>query len=73
MASRTMSPSIWYSLGNLFGGLTGNAPHRSKLQPSPEELRAERDFINEMIWKNPDAFSGELDVQNMMHMYPGKF
>lgn len=73
MASYSLSPSIWSSFGNLFGGLTGNNGTSPTFKPTPDELRAERDFINEMLDNNPDAFSSELDVQCMMHMYPGRF
>lgn len=38
-----------------------------------EETRNRREFIQEMLNRNPDAFKGEVDVQNMMHMYPGRF
>jgi len=39
----------------------------------PERGPAERDFVNEVIWENPGAFSGDLDIQHMMQMFPGRF
>ena len=73
MASHTMAPSIWTSFGRLFGGLAKDSAHKLQSEPSASDLRAERDFINEMVWNNPDAFSSELDVQNMLNCYPGRF
>lgn len=39
----------------------------------PDDARARRDFVLEMIARNPDAFSSDLDVQAMMLHYPGQF
>lgn len=39
----------------------------------PDDARARRDFVLEMIARNPDAFSSDLDVQVMMQHYPGQF
>lgn len=38
-----------------------------------DDARARRDFVNEMVGRNPDAFSSELDIQHMMHLFPGRF
>lgn len=73
MATQILSPGIWQKLGQLFGGLTAGALHPSRPESSPEERRAEREYLNETIRNNPGAFSGELDVQNMMMMYHGRF
>ena len=40
---------------------------------SPEDNRARRAFIREMMARNPDAFSSDLDVQAMMGAYPGQY
>ncbi|ANT60968.1 hypothetical protein AYJ57_11705 [Salipiger sp. CCB-MM3] len=40
---------------------------------SPDDARARREFIWEMMSRNPDAFSSDADVQSMMGMYPGRF
>ena len=73
MASHTQSPSLWNSVSNLFGRLAKYYDTRTQPTPSMDDLRAEREFLNELIWSNPDAFSSELDIQNMMHLYPHRF
>lgn len=40
---------------------------------SPEDARARRQFIQDVIAAQPDAFQSEADVQCMLHLYPGKF
>ncbi|WP_282021813.1 hypothetical protein [Ruegeria faecimaris] len=73
MASHTMSPSIWTVFGGLFSWTERAFPKTRKPRPTANDLHAERDYINDVIWSNPDAFSSELDVQNMMNLYPGRF
>jgi hypothetical protein len=38
-----------------------------------EDARARRAFVQEMLSRNPGAFSSELDVQFMMQHYPRSF
>ncbi len=73
MASQTMSPSIWTVFGGLFGWTKRAFPETRKPRLTDNDLHSERDYINEVIWNNPDAFSSELDVQNMMSLYPERF
>ncbi len=73
MASHTMSPGIWTVFGGLFGWTKRAFPENQKSRPTDNDPHAEREYINEVIWNNPDAFSSELDVQNMMSLYPGRF
>ncbi|NOD95114.1 hypothetical protein GS636_20140 [Ruegeria sp. HKCCD4884] len=73
MASHTMSPSIWTVFGGLFGWTKRACPETRKPQPTANDLHAERDYINDVIWSDPAAFSSELDVQTMMSLYPGRF
>ncbi len=73
MASHTMSPSIWTVFGGLFGRTKRGFPEAWKPRPTADDFHAERDYINDVIWSNPDAFSSELDVQNMVSLYPGRF
>ena len=40
---------------------------------SQEDSRAARDFVLEMLDRNPDAFRSELDVQNMARLYRCRF
>ncbi|MDE4100057.1 hypothetical protein [Phaeobacter gallaeciensis] len=42
-------------------------------ETSPDEARARREFIREIISRNPDAFSSDADVQSMMATYPDRF
>ncbi len=73
MASHTMSPSIWTVFDGLFGWTKRACPETRKPRPTANDLHAERDYINDVIWSSPAAFSSELDVQNMMSLYPGRF
>ena len=50
----------------------------SRRTPSLPKARAQadlarRDFVREMQERNPDAFSSDLDVQQMMALFPDKF
>ena len=38
-----------------------------------EDSRSRRQFILEMLDRNPDAFQSELDIQYMAQMYLSKF
>lgn len=38
-----------------------------------EEDQERRDFVREMIDANPEAFSSEYDVHQMMSHFPGHF
>ena len=38
-----------------------------------DDTRMRRDFMTEMMARNPDAFASELDVQSMMHCFPSRF
>ncbi len=73
MASHTMSPSIWTLFVGLIGRTKRGFSENQKSRPKDNDLHSERDYINEVIWSNPDAFSSDLDVQNMMNLYPGRF
>jgi hypothetical protein len=39
----------------------------------PEDARARRAFVQDMLNRNPGAFSSELDVQFMMQHFPRSF
>jgi hypothetical protein len=53
------------------------ARSRPQSRPAPETdaeaARSRRDFINETIFANPDAFSSELGACAMMSLYPRTF
>ena len=38
-----------------------------------EDSRSRREFVMEMLDRNPDAFSSELDIQHMARLYRSKF
>ena len=38
-----------------------------------DDARERRSFVQDMISRNPNAFSSDLDVQAMMHHFPGQF
>ncbi len=38
---------------------------------SPEDLRASRDCLRDMVTSGSSAFSSEADVEYLMHMFPG--
>lgn len=56
------------ALQRLLSRLRGPERH-----PDFEDSLARRDFIQDMISRNPDAFSSDLDVQNMMGLFPDRF
>ena len=58
--------SIWERLFPLFSV--------SSMSDDPQEdTRNRREFMHEILNRNPDAFKSELDVQSMMQMYPNQF
>lgn len=46
---------------------------RLSVPVDPDDARTRRDFVREMTARNPDAFSGDLDVQAVMLHYSGQF
>ncbi|MDU8909709.1 hypothetical protein [Aestuariicoccus sp. MJ-SS9] len=38
-----------------------------------DAVRARRAFVQEMLDRNPNAFSSDLDVKSMMQHYPDSF
>lgn len=62
----------------LFTRRRNEAPTRRRTVPnaageSSDAARDRRAFVQEMIGRNPDAFASEMDVQCMLHLYPGRF
>lgn len=49
--------------------------HKGEITPQDlqEDIRANRDFILEMLDENPHAFESELDIQNMARLYRCKY
>lgn len=74
MASLTVSsPGFWSFLASFPMRRSASRHVRTDMTDAPDDARARRAFIQEMLTRNPAAFSSELDVHNMMHMYPGRF
>lgn len=46
---------------------------RATAPDSPEDARNRRAFLQEMLSRNPEAFSSELDVQGLIQHYSGSF
>ncbi|WP_353471430.1 hypothetical protein PVT71_08885 [Salipiger sp. H15] len=68
-------------IAGLVTGLASSLPHpapgwlrwTTRADLSREEDRARRDFIQEMLARSPDAFSGAQDVQSFMQHFPDRF
>ena len=73
MAIRTAFPTFGHSLQWIANGLASFRKPVEQADMTPDDVRARRDYINRIITDEPGAFSGEQDVQNMMHMFPGRF
>jgi hypothetical protein len=41
--------------------------------PDPEESRQRRAFVQDMLFRNPDAFASAGDVQTMMQVFAERF
>ncbi len=52
---------------------TGAGRPAATPMPDAEDARSRRAFVEEMLDRNALAFSSELDVQAMMHVYPARF
>ena len=62
----------------IFRPLLGRLSDLFRVRPavppeSPEEARARRELVQEMIAAHPEAFQSELDLMAMLHSYPGRF
>jgi len=47
--------------------------HTGDTGDTGDDARLRRAFIQEMLSRNPDAFSSDLDLQAMMQHYPASF
>lgn len=58
----------------LFSNIRALLGQEAAAHESPADaIRDRRAFINEMILDNPGTFTSDLDVQQMMAMFPGRF
>ncbi len=66
-------PTVWRRIEIIWGLLAPSLDLSAASDDPQEDSRNRRDFFLEMLNRNPNAFQNELDVQNMMHSYPGRF
>lgn len=58
----------------LFSWMRSIRPSRTPVAPAtPDETRARRDFIIDMLDEKATALASEADVQTMMLIYPCRF
>ena len=67
------APTVFERVATLAAQLFRLLPAYAPAPEDCEETRARIDFVQEMLGRNPDAFSSDLDVQAMMQHYPGSF
>lgn len=68
-------PALSSSLGEIFTAWLKSLRHvdAPAARVTPDETRARRDFIREMLDRHPGAMTSDTDVQAMMQVYPGRF
>lgn len=67
----TPPPRVIHLAASVFSRLV--KPRRPTIEMEPDDTRDRRDFLPELMDGHPDGFSSELDVQCMMHLYPGRY
>jgi hypothetical protein len=50
-----------------------NEGRRPTATPAPDGVRERRDFTQDMLARNPDAFTSDLDVQSVALFFPERF
>jgi hypothetical protein len=74
MASLTHStPGIWPRFSLKWLRPIRPADERPTAPDLEDATRVRKDFIHQMMIRNPAAFSSEFDVQNMMSIYSDRF
>lgn len=73
MMANALFPSLWHWFEILIPTWTKSDATRPTTEPDEDGWRNQRHFINEMISRNPHAFSSDLDVHNMMTLFPEQF
>ena len=72
MASHTLNPTVWSFLCELARSLATKHNVTQDIGSDPEVSNLDRDLVKEALWKSPDSFSNDYDVQVMMDMYSGR-
>ena len=74
MTTHAPFPSIWSFLRlELISRSDKTETKLADTENSAEYKRAERDCVRDMVWSNPEAFSGDLDILALADGYRGKF
>lgn len=74
MTPLTLSrPAIWRRFQDFWNTLGPSRDCATPPEDLQEESRDRRDFILEMLDRNPDAFNSESDILVMAHLYHCKF
>lgn len=66
-------PTVWRRFEEFWKTLAPSRDCATPPEDSQEDSRDERDFILEMLDRNPDVFQSELDIQSMARLYRCKF
>ena len=72
MTSYTLNASFWSTFCELALNLATRANLSQAIDADPGDRSADRDLVNEALWKNPESVSSDFDVQVMMDMYSGR-
>jgi hypothetical protein len=65
--------TIWSRLDDFWKHIA-HSPSRPETSDNlPEDAHSRQEFALEMLNKNSGAFQSEMDVQNMMRCFPGRF
>ncbi|UPH71587.1 hypothetical protein LGT41_0001880 [Abyssibius alkaniclasticus] len=60
-------------LQKVAGFVARSRPSAQPRAATRDDTVLRREFVAEMMARNPDAFASELDVQSMMHCFPSRF
>ena len=66
-------PTIWKRIEEFWNALKPSSNCEAPTNDAQEDARAERDFILEMLDRNPDAFQSEMDIHSLARLYRSKF
>ncbi len=66
-------PSFWSRFEDFLESLVSSRDCETPNHELHEDSRARRDFMLEMLDRNPEAFQSEFDVQNMARLYRCRF
>ncbi|WP_433989345.1 hypothetical protein SuNHUV7_38750 (plasmid) [Pseudoseohaeicola sp. NH-UV-7] len=74
MTSFTMTrPIVWKHIEEIWKALKPSRNCATSTDDAQKDSRAERDFILEMLDRNPEAFQSEFDIHSLARLYRCKF